>query len=68
MTDAEVFRRMDELRSVQHEFRWIDPSSKQLSWDWIRRIEEHFTPAEGQAPLLENYTNLAILPLLPKGL
>lgn len=47
-TDAEVFRAMDELRSVQH--------------------EEHFTPAEGQVPLLENYTDLAILPRLPKGL
>ena len=66
MTAAEVFRHMDQLMYAKHEFSWIDPSLKWLSGDFIRRIEEHFTPFEGQAPLLENYPHWAIIPLLLK--
>jgi len=66
MADAEVFRRIDELMYFKHEFRWIYLSLKRLSDDFIRHNEKHFTPVEGQAPLFENYPNLAILPLLLK--
>jgi len=57
---------MDELMYVKHEFRSIDLSLKRLSGDFIRCIEEHFTPVEGQAPLFNNYPDSAILPLLLK--
>ena len=58
MTYAEVVRRMVELMYVKHESRWIDPSLKQLTGDFIRRIEESFTPIESQASLLQNYADL----------
>ena len=61
MADAEVFRRIDELMYFKYEFHLIDPSLKRLSGGFIRRIEEHFTPVEGQAPLLDNYPDLTIL-------
>ncbi|PUU81782.1 fatty acid synthase beta subunit dehydratase [Tuber borchii] len=58
MTYAEVVRRMVELMYVKHESRWIDPSLKRLTGDFIRRIEERFTPVEGRASLLQNYADL----------
>ncbi|KAF8473168.1 fatty acid synthase beta subunit dehydratase [Kalaharituber pfeilii] len=58
MTYAEVVRRMVELMYVKHESRWIDPSLKRLTGDFIRRVEERFTVSEGQASLLQNYADL----------
>jgi len=66
MMDAEVLRRMVELMYVKHESRQADPTLKRLSGDFIQHIEEHFTPVERPAPLLERYLDLAILPLLRK--
>ncbi|KAJ5633041.1 hypothetical protein N7490_009380 [Penicillium lividum] len=58
MTYAEVAHRMVDLMYVKHESRWIDDSLKRLTGDFLRRVEERFTTAEGQASLLQNYSEL----------
>ena len=58
MTYAEVVRRMVDLMYVRHESRWIDSSLKRLTGDFIRRVEERFTAAEGKPSLLQNYSVL----------
>ncbi|KAK4553557.1 beta subunit of fatty acid synthetase [Recurvomyces mirabilis] len=58
MTYAEVLRRMVELMYVKHEKRWIDPTLLRLTGDFIRRIEERFTPGDGKASLIQNYSEL----------
>jgi len=58
MTYAEVVHRMVELMYVTHESRWIDDSLKRLTGDFLRRVEERFTTANGQASLLQNYSEL----------
>lgn len=42
MTYAEVAQRMVRLMYVAHEKRWIDPSLKKLTGDWLRRVSEAF--------------------------
>jgi fatty acid synthase subunit beta len=58
MTYAEVVRRMVDLMYVKHEARWIDKSYIKLTGDFIRRVEERFTPAQGKPSLLQNYSEL----------
>ncbi|KAI1490976.1 beta subunit of fatty acid synthase [Biscogniauxia mediterranea] len=58
MTYGEVVRRMVELLYVKHEKRWIDPSFKKLTGDFIHRVEERFTPSAGQPSHLQNYSDL----------
>ncbi|KAJ5594567.1 uncharacterized protein N7459_000775 [Penicillium hispanicum] len=58
MTYAEVVHRMAELMYVKHESRWIDDSLKRLTGDFLRRVEERFTTVDGQASLLQNYSEL----------
>ncbi|KAJ1331770.1 fungal fatty acid synthase subunit beta [Microdochium nivale] len=58
MTYAEVIRRMVELLYVKHQSRWIDPSYTKLVGDFIHRLEERFTTSQGQASLLQNYSDL----------
>ncbi|KAJ5537907.1 Fatty acid synthase subunit beta [Penicillium frequentans] len=58
MTYAEVAHRMVDLMYVKHESRWIDDSLKRLTGDFLRRVEERFTTADGQASLLQNYSEL----------
>ncbi|KAF3401858.1 Fatty acid synthase subunit beta [Penicillium rolfsii] len=58
MTYAEVVHRMVDLMYVKHESRWIDDSLKRLTGDFLRRVEERFTTAQGQASLLQNYSEL----------
>ncbi|KAJ5652542.1 Fatty acid synthase subunit beta [Penicillium longicatenatum] len=58
MTYAEVAHRMVDLMYVKHESRWIDDSLKRLTGDFLRRVEERFTTANGQASLLQNYSEL----------
>ncbi|KAF3939761.1 hypothetical protein ABW19_dt0209468 [Dactylella cylindrospora] len=58
MTYAEVINRMIELMFVKHESRWIDKSLRNLTGDWIRRVEERFTTSEGKPSLLQNYADL----------
>ena len=58
MTYGEVVRRMVELLYVKHEARWIDPSYKKLTGDFIHRLEERFTTGPNQPSLLQNYADL----------
>ncbi|EYE93327.1 tetrafunctional fatty acid synthase subunit FAS1 [Aspergillus ruber CBS 135680] len=58
MTYAEVVHRMVDLMYVKHEFRWIDDSLKRLTGDFIRRVEERFTSADGKPSLLQSYSEL----------
>ena len=43
MTYAEILRRMVELMYVSHEARWIDVTLRNLTADFMQRIEERFT-------------------------
>ena len=43
MTYAEVNARLVRLMYVAHEKRWIDPSLRNLTGDWIRRVEERLS-------------------------
>ena len=58
MTYYEVVNRMVELMYVKHESRWIDPSLSRLTADFIQRVEERFTKASGQPPILSTYSDL----------
>jgi len=58
MTYAEVVHRMVDLMYVKHESRWIDDSLKRLTGDFIRRVEERFTSADGKPSLLQSYSEL----------
>ena len=46
---------------VAHESRWVDVSLRNLTGDWLRRIEERFAGVNGhgsKASLLQSYTSL----------
>ena len=58
MTYAEVVMRMVDLMYVKHESRWIDASLERLTGDFIRRLEERFTPASGKSSLIQSYSEL----------
>ncbi|CAJ2512314.1 Uu.00g053290.m01.CDS01 [Anthostomella pinea] len=58
MTYDEVVRRMVELLYVKHESRWIDPSYRKLTGDFIHRLEERFTSGHTSPSLLQNYSDL----------
>ena len=58
MTYGEVVRRMVDLMFVKHESRWIDKSYEKLTGDFIRRVEERFTPGSGKPSLLQSYSEL----------
>ena len=58
MTYGEVIRRMVDLMYVKHESRWIDKSLAILTGDFIRRLEERFTPSEGKESLIQSYSQL----------
>ena len=58
MTYSEVIRRMVELMYVKHESRWIDRSLANLTGDFIRRLEERFTPTGGKPSILQSYSEL----------
>ena len=58
MTYGEVVRRMINLMFVKHESRWIDQSLATLTGDFIRRLEERFTPSSGKPSVLQSYSAL----------
>ncbi|KAF2086577.1 beta subunit of fatty acid synthase [Saccharata proteae CBS 121410] len=58
MTYGEIVRRMVELMYVKHESRWIDKSLARLTGDFIRRLEERFSVAEGKQSLVQTYAEL----------
>ncbi|SJL13791.1 uncharacterized protein ARMOST_17239 [Armillaria ostoyae] len=61
MTYEEVSLRMVHLMFVSHQSRWADPSSRNLTGDWLRRIEKHFAGVNGESnkpSVLQSYTSL----------
>ncbi|KAF1974834.1 beta subunit of fatty acid synthase [Bimuria novae-zelandiae CBS 107.79] len=57
MTYAEVVQRMVDLMYVKHQDRWIDPSLKRLTGDFIRRVEERFSKSNSES-LIQTYEEL----------
>ncbi|KAF7312560.1 Fatty acid synthase subunit alpha [Mycena indigotica] len=61
MTYEETVLRMVRLMFVAHEQRWVDVSLRNLTGDWLRRVEERFAGVNGggQKPsLLQSYKSL----------
>jgi fatty acid synthase subunit beta len=61
MTYEEVVLRMIRLMFVRHEARWIDVSLRNLTGDWLRRVEERFAGVNGSGgkhSLLQNFSSL----------
>jgi fatty acid synthase subunit beta len=61
MTYEEVVLRMVRLMFVCHEKRWVDVSLRNLTGDWLRRVEERFAGVNGSGgkhSLLQNFSSL----------
>ncbi|KAF9007571.1 fatty acid synthase [Cyathus striatus] len=61
MTYEEVGLRMVRLMFVAHEKRWIDVSLRNLTGDWLRRVEERFAGVnnyKSKPSLLQSYSSL----------
>jgi enoyl reductase-like protein len=61
MTYEETVLRMVRLMYVAHESRWVDVSLRNLTGDWLRRIEERFAGVNGlgtKPSLLQSYNSL----------
>ena len=57
MTYEETVLRLVRLMYVAHEERWVDVSLRNLTGDWLRRVEERFAGAS-KASLLQSYQQL----------
>ena len=61
MTYEETVLRMVRLMFVSHETRWVDQSLRNLTGDWLRRVEERFAGVNGEGvklSLLQNFSSL----------
>ncbi|RPD59601.1 fatty acid synthase [Lentinus tigrinus ALCF2SS1-6] len=60
MTYEEVVLRMVRLMYVSHQERWIDTSLRNLTGDWLRRVEERFAGVNGdkKASILQSFSSL----------
>jgi fatty acid synthase subunit alpha len=62
LTYEEVALRMVRLMFVAHETRWIDISLRNLTGDWLRRVEERFAGVNGhkgpKTSILQSFTEL----------
>lgn len=61
MTYEDVVLRMVRLMFVSHEKRWIDISLRNLTGDWLRRVEERFADVNFTAAkpsILQSFSNL----------
>ncbi|KAI0950742.1 hypothetical protein AcW1_007973 [Taiwanofungus camphoratus] len=61
MTYEEVVMRMVRLMYVTHEERWVDLSLRNLTGDWLRRVEERFAGVNGggaKASVIQSYSVL----------
>ena len=60
MTYEEVVLRMVRLMYVAHEERWVDLSLRNLTGDWLRRVEERFAGIDRgtKASILQSYSSL----------
>ena len=62
MTYEETVLRMVRLMFVSHEKRWVDDSLRNLTGDWLRRVEERFAGVNGggvKVSLLQNFSSLS---------
>ena len=60
MTYEEVTLRMIGLMYVSHQDRWIDLSLRNLTGDWLRRVEERFAGVDGgpKLSILQSFKEL----------
>ncbi|KAJ3825016.1 hypothetical protein F5880DRAFT_1640792 [Lentinula raphanica] len=61
MTYEETVLRMVRLMNVAHENRWVDISLRNLTGDWMRRVEERFAGVNGLSTnpsVLQSYNSL----------
>ncbi|KAJ3517947.1 hypothetical protein NLJ89_g178 [Agrocybe chaxingu] len=61
MTYEETVLRMVRLMFVAHQRRWVDISLRNLTGDWLRRVEERFAGVNGDGKkpsLLQSFTSL----------
>ena len=60
MTYEEVVLRMVRLMYVSHQERWVDLSLRNLTGDWLRRVEERFAGLNNgqKASILQSFTAL----------
>ena len=61
MTYQEVVLRMIRLMFVAHEKRWVDLSLRNLTGDWLRRVEERFADVNvtsAKPSILQSYASL----------
>ncbi|TFK27788.1 fatty acid synthetase alpha subunit [Coprinopsis marcescibilis] len=62
MTYEETVLRMVRLMFVAHQKRWVDVSLRNLTGDWLRRVEERFASVDSgfstKPSLLQSYTSL----------
>lgn len=61
MTYEETVLRMVRLMYVAHQSRWVDLSLRNLTGDWLRRIEERFAGVNGHGSkpsLIQSFTSL----------
>lgn len=60
MTYEEVTLRMIALMYVSHQDRWIDLSLRNLTGDWLRRVEERFAGVDGgpKLSILQSFKEL----------
>ncbi|KAG8997734.1 3-oxoacyl-[acyl-carrier-protein] synthase [Tulasnella sp. JGI-2019a] len=60
MTYEEVVLRMIRLMYVSHEKRWVDISLRNLTGDWLRRVEERLAGVDGKpkTSVLQSYSSL----------
>lgn len=61
MTYEETVLRMIRLMFVSHEKRWVDISLRNLTGDWLRRVEERFAGVNGAATkpsVLQSFSSL----------
>ena len=63
MTYEEAALRMVHLMYVTHEDRWIDISLRNLSGDWLRRVEECFAGVNGSQTEYPAEASTTTLPL-----
>lgn len=58
MTYVDVVARLIDLLYVKKEDRWIDVTLRNLTGDFIRRLEERFTTSSGKLSVLQSYSEL----------
>ena len=61
MTYEETVLRVIRLMFVSHEKRWVDTSLRNLTGDWLRRVEERFTGvnwAATKSSVLQSFSSL----------